>query len=298
MYETLYWLARLVLLILCCVLIFHILSSRELEPFHLPFFVLPLSQLFLLYYCLSDTPNVLWLLLGILMGLGAEFALLAYTRSYEKQVTLEQELADAQHAIALEQRHRADVKKCREQLVQLRSDCHTRLDEIAQALSCGENGDAQLLLDALAEDIRQTRENIYCAIPVVNAVLTEKQKECWAVGIRMDIRLSLPPYIPVDPLHLCSIFSNLLDNAIHGAQSSGQPSPTVQLTAAIEGGYLFIKTINPFSPQSKPPGPGHGYGLAILKSLAQQYGGEYISLPENGTYTAIITLSCETQAEK
>ena len=91
------------------------------------------------------------------------------------------------------------------------------------------------------------------------------------------------------PLHLCSIFANLLDNAIRGAEECGRKPSSISLTSAVAGDYLLIKTVNPANPPQTPK-PGHGYGSRILAELAEQYEGSFQSSYENGVYTAVVSL--------
>lgn len=133
------------------------------------------------------------------------------------------------------------------------------------------------------------RENPYCAIPVVNAVLSEKEKLCQEKGIGFYTELDIPRDLTVEPLHLCSIFANLSDNAIRGAEECGRKPSSISLTSAVAGDYLLIKTVNPANPPQTPK-PGHGYGSRILAELAEQYEGSFQSSYENGVYTAVVSL--------
>ena len=104
------------------------------------------------------------------------------------------------------------------------------------------------------------------------------------------MQLDIPKALSMEPLHLCSILGNLLDNAIQGASASGVEAPTIRLSSMVEGDYLFIKVTNPSQTPSNKPVAGHGYGSRILRDLAERYGGEYLASFQNGTYTAIVSL--------
>lgn len=278
-----------------CVLLFRSVAMRKFQAFYLLFPVFPVSQSILLFYCIypSLSSHSVGLLIGVLLGFGAEIALLGYTISQEKKAALEQDLQEARHTMTLERAHYQAVEERRERLDRIRRDFNDRLAEIDKLIRSAEDVQAQKKIQSLAEDIRQTKENPYCAIPVVNAVLTEKLRECEQAGVTLHVELNMPSRLQVEPLHLCSIFSNLLDNAIKGAKTSGTEKPEIRLLSAMEGDYLFIKTVNPSGKLAKRPAAGHGYGLQILRNLAEQYSGEYLSVFENGTYTAIVTLLTE-----
>lgn len=160
-------------------------------------------------------------------------------------------------------------------------------------MQSGSQADAQSMLQRLSADIAATREEPYCAIPVINAVLTEKEAICRAQGIQLRTELALPEALAVEPLHLCSILSNLLDNAIHGCAETEEP--VIVLSAATVGDYLFLRTVNPALPPQKPE-KGHGFGSKILRELAERYDGGYETIYESGRFTAVVSLLPKSEA--
>ncbi|MDR1615398.1 MAG: GHKL domain-containing protein [Syntrophomonadaceae bacterium] len=93
-------------------------------------------------------------------------------------------------------------------------------------------------------------------------------------------------------MHLCSIFGNLLDNAIDACrQKKGSDTPIIQLNSMVDGDYLFIKLVNPSGKPVKTPVRGRGYGSSrILSDLACRYGGGYQSEHKDGVFTAVVSL--------
>ena len=124
---------------------------------------------------------------------------------------------------------------------------------------------------------------------MVNAVLSEKERLCHEKGITLSVDLALPAGLTVESIHLCSIFGNLLDNAIRGAETAGAERPAVSLRSLREGDYLFLKVTNP-SPPPQPPREGRGLGTQILTELAQRYGGDYQTEFKDGVFSAVVCL--------
>lgn len=233
--------------------------------------------------------NSLWVL-GVIAGLGAEIALLGYTISQEKKAALEEELGKVRHMMELEQAHYKGVEERQEEMARIRHDFNNQLATIGQLIRHGESSDAQHMIRLLADGISSTRENTYCAIPVINAVLTEKSKACEEAGIKLEVQLDIPKELPVEPLHLCSILGNLLDNAVHGAKTSDALDPTIWLSSKMEGDYLFIKVANPSKKPLDKRTEGHGYGTRILRDLTTRYNGEYWGIFENDCYYATVSI--------
>lgn len=262
-------LAWIILIGSLAMFIYRIVKTKCFRPSFLLFLILPISQLITLYSLAYDTWTIFWLL-GVLFGVGANFALLAYTISQENKTELEEELKETQHLLELEQAHYFQVEERRGELEIIRNDFNSRLYTVAALVRQGEDNSARDLITALAEKINQTKENPYCGIPIINAILTEKARECAEHGIKLNIDLNLPNTIDTPQMHLCSIFSNLMDNAIAGSvainpdidqaadtitpttatiqemkPATATPQPTIRLSSIAEGDYLFIKAVNP-----------------------------------------------------
>ena len=102
----------------------------------------------------------------------------------------------------------------------------------------------------------------------------------------MKIGVSVPEYSAIAPIDLCSLFSNLLDNAIEACdklpENAGQK--VIHIKAAIQAGFLIVKTENTYCQPvqrsgeilktSKQDGINHGYGLQLVRRIADQYEGQ------------------------
>ncbi|MDR1769172.1 MAG: GHKL domain-containing protein [Hungatella sp.] len=263
--------------------------KKQFPLFMFLFLILPAGQIFMLYSFQFKTWTVYWLL-GLVLNLLADALLLGYTVSRERKSAAEEELKEVEHRIALEKSHYDAVEKRREQLEKIRLDFHNRLN-LAMNLEAGSDASARNMIVSMSDQINQTRENIYCGIPVVNAILTEKEEVCQQAEIDLQISLDIPALPWVEQMHLCSIFSNLLDNAITACKQMENKAPLmIQLSSMVAGDYLFIKVTNPSNKPRHKPIAGRGYGFRILSDLAERYGGSFQSHYNNGIFTAVVSL--------
>lgn len=262
------------------------LNAKRFSPIYLPVALIVLS-LGMSYYAYLSASGVLFWLVCVTMGGVSVIALLYYVIALEKKTALEAELRDIHDLMEQERAHYRAVEERREELARIRHDFRNQLSAVSLLIQSGAEQDAQTMLRQLGADIAATRENAYCAIPVVNAVLTEKETLCREAGIDLRTELELPQTLAVEPLHLCSILSNLLDNAIRGCAETEHP--VITLASAMAGDYLFLRTVNPAKPPQEPK-KGHGYGTKILKELASKYAGSYETDYEDGVFTAVISL--------
>lgn len=254
------------------------------------FLILPAGLLLMLHSSSFEEGSVSWVL-GLLLGMLAYILLLLYTIQQEKRTAAQEELLETKHRIELEKSHYEAVLHRRGELEKLRRDFNEKLETVAGLIRSEEDAQARRSISGLAAEISRTEEKRYCKIPVINAVLTQKEAECGEAGIVLEVDLNLPDELAAEPMHLCSIFSNILDNAIAACRNiECGDKPVIRLASMEAGDYLMIKAVNPSNKPKHKAVPGHGYGLRILSELAKQYGGEFQGSYRDGMYTAVISL--------
>lgn len=207
----------------------------------------------------------------------------------------EKEMAQARHQAELDRIHFERVEECRREMSAIRSDYDALL---AQACTLIERGQADLakdLLRDLSERIESTKEAPFCPIAAVNAILEAKKKECDREHIALDVELTLPGELPVKDLDLCIALGNQLDNALRECKKSplgadAQKRPVILLTGKVVQGYLVLRCVNPvYSEQQRGP-EGTGYGLKILRNMADRYCGDFFTKRENGSFISQLSL--------
>ena len=177
---------------------------------------------------------------------------------------------------------------------QTRHDLNNQLQAAYYLLEHGDREDVRKQLDLLRGQISRKVGAHYCENLIVDAVLTEKAQKCADAGISLSICALLPGDLPIETAHLCSIFSNLLDNSIHAVEQLPQPQQKISLYTDIQKGVLMVRCVNPAEKPrkkvSRDPMRLHGLGLDILKQIAAIYGGRLQTTWEDGRFTALIML--------
>ena len=124
---------------------------------------------------------------------------------------VERELTEMKYRSELEQQHYKAVDARREELAKIRHDYNNLLTSVRGLLQMGQIEEAREALDNLLVRVGQTRECRYCGVPIINALLSEKQEICDRQGIILSADLLFPEDVSVEPIDLCSVFSNLMD---------------------------------------------------------------------------------------
>lgn len=117
-------------------------------------------------------------------------------------------------------------------------------------------------------------------------------------GIGVSFGILLPEASAIERSDLCSVFFNLMDNAIESCMHSDSAvRPEIALFAESGSGFLTIRMHNSKSPEivrdsrtSKESADGHGFGLSIIEDICQKYGG-FCHWQDNGdSFDSLIQL--------
>lgn len=254
--------------------------------------VLPLSQLLLLsgYLREYDMSAASWI--GVLLNLiGDSFLIYAMIWGFPKEKR-ERKLEEYCRLREAEHIQNERLEQARQEFQTLRQGLNRRLEEIQSQLDAGEREAAGRNIAEVQRTLEATRNTAFCLNEVVNAILSEKYRQCENQKIRTDFELLVPRMLKIDPLHLCSIFSNLLDNAIEAVAELPEEERQITLRAELKNLYLVVKTENPAlrTHAERRTRKGHGYGTQILNSIAKKYEGTYRSGYEDGVYRAMVAV--------
>lgn len=105
---------------------------------------------------------------------------------------------------------------------------------------------------------------------------------------------AVPEEFPVSGIDLCSLFSNLLDNAANAVRLLPVNQRRITLSSQVNGDVLTVRCENPYDANQQllpahRPG-GHGLGLIILQDLADKYHGKLETQSDDEIFTATVWL--------
>ena len=263
------------------------------------FIIFPISQIIMLsntnIRILTEmTPAGIAAVASLVIGIVADVLLLFLLLRQQSMHEMEVQLTEVEKAWQVEQNHYRDIEARREELAKIRHDMAEQF-VVMRELVHQENYDkVNVMLDTLQEYVESTREYVYCADPVVNAIMAESERECRQKGIAFKYNMEIIKPLKMNPVVICSIFSNLTRNAIAAAEEVAEANqPMVLVKANINGDYLCIKVENTYLNKKKKESSRKGYGLEILQTLVDKYHGEMKTEQDNNIYSVCITVENE-----
>lgn len=178
----------------------------------------------------------------------------------------------------------------------LRQDMQNLMNTV-QELNASEGG---LPAYTATEEATITDQH-FCSIPVIDAVLRLKTQEAAQHGIHTEFCVqAFAGPLPFSDSDLCSIFANLLDNAIHSCSNDANLTEHfIRLHSAIEQDCFVLTIANSygwadFPHETTQPDDtsiiGHGHGTKIVESIAKKYRGSFTLQRDEKTVTAKLRL--------
>ena len=185
------------------------------------------------------------------------------------------------------------------EISKLRHDIHAQIQTVSALLRDPDGREsAESIIETLKQRMENTGAKSFCENRTLNAVLSVKLDDLQDSGIRTEISLQDCGNLPFSDFDLCSLISNLFDNAADCCRCAADPAGTqIVLKSGIRSGYFVISCVNtctepPSDEQNSRPKEGHGYGKEIIRSICRKYDGEYTLRYADGQAAATVMLLC------
>ena len=234
------------------------------------------------------------ILLTMLFFVAADIVLVRSIRKSSEQAIAAERALWYEQLLTEQEQHYETLIADMEDAAKIRHDIRNQLQTVYALLQSGSHEQAKSQLDDIGALVNQAPS--YCANPVINALLQVKAGQYESAGVTLDCRCEVPAAIPIAGVELCSLFSNVLDNALRAARDSAQAAPMVELRSGLQGNVftLFCRNSCPEKPEAALR-PGHGLGLEILRDLAARHDGTVQTRHENGTFFTTVQLLLTNQ---
>ncbi len=248
--------------------------------------------------------STLVLTISFLTFLVADIVYLYFMADLEKKAVLEREVSSLKYARQLEEQHFKQIEEKRYEVAKIRHDINNQLASIKNMVHSRHIEQAEELIGELENTVRNTQEYRYCSIPVVNAVISEKNKEAEKYGIQLVTKIDIPDSAGITQHHLCSAFANMIDNAIRaerGFTEKDSDKKIINVNAVSDSVSVYITVRNYVSGveiSREDDSSLHGYGQKILGDIAEIYSGTFDTTEKNREYTCTLVMQMkERQTE-
>lgn len=185
------------------------------------------------------------------------------------------------------------ISELTQDLRTLRHDMRGNIGIIKGLYESGEYEKIGEYLSQIYKIIEPTDDLVLVSNKIVSIALSQKCKIARQEGIKISSKIMVEDY-GMDDLDICSLLSNILDNAIESTKKCPVGERYIDFTIMEEGEGYTIRCENPYleSPvmsknnfvTSKKNAEKHGFGISIIRRLAKKYGGRVRIFPEMGMF--------------
>ena len=220
----------------------------------------------------------------------ADIFLLRSLQVFSKRAVAEERAGWYEQLLGQQEHYYAHILAETEDASKIRHDIRNQLQTAYALMDSGDTEAARAQLDGIRASVEQ--QSAFCENHVVNALLGVKAGQFAEAGLTLDCRCEVPLYISIPGVELCSLFSNILDNAYHAASRYEGEEHTVKISSALQGKIFTVRCQNPCPPEDAPKGkrPGHGLGLEILRDLAERHNGMLETNRDGDRFTTNVQL--------
>ena len=227
-----------------------------------------------------------WILLATCM-IAFIFIVVLYQSYSRNQQALQKQLA---HNLLLSKEYKATVANEKE-LAKKAHDFTKHLEALSQ-LPVGSEASEYIHELLQNSSSKKTMHDYHTGNEILDAILSLKHQEADTQGICFEADVILTTPLQIASLDLCSILSNLLDNAIEACLRSVEKEKRfVNMYIRQKHNILYCE-VNNYCETSpiitgkklirKKSSPGHGFGTQIIRDIVKKYDGNIqVSYSEN-----------------
>lgn len=206
----------------------------------------------------------------------------------------EQELLRQEYELSL--KRNAQSEEYRQEIAAVESATAGMLNRISDLLEEKDSSAAAACLEQNLAEVQKIRRPKTQENPIADYFIAELESRCKAENIQCSAEVELPIKAGIDDLDLCTVLSNMLDNAVKACKMV-QGKRAICLTIHKNDNVLFIGCKNSMAPTLKAGSDqrrfGH-FGLINIREAVAKYGGDVQISEESNRYAIQALLYCRT----
>ena len=237
--------------------------------------------LFKMSYELKTTSmNNLSIICSFGLLFSAVFALYLYEH-LAKQAEMIRTQEQHEQYLKMQLKHLDEIVVQQAQLKRFKHDLPNQLVALRGYFDRGDYAGGRKHVDRLSEMFIEGGSSIDTGNVALDAIVSTKKAVAEKKNIEFTSQIQIPENIDIEPVDVCAIFGNALDNAIEACDRVVDKPKKITLTIICQDRTIFCKIANSVSQPnvnisntSKQDSSNHGLGLVNLKETLSNYNSE------------------------
>ncbi len=184
-----------------------------------------------------------------------------------------------------------------EQVRALRHDIQNHLRTIEKMAASNDTGIIRQYISDLQAAAKQSESASITGNPTLDALLSAKKSLFDKNGIRFENYLSMRDVTLFNPMEICTIFANAIDNAVEALADSQITDKYIHMSGGMIHENLVVKIANPYHhalrkglvrfESTKTIERPHGFGLMNIERIIEKHQGSVTYKTDNGVFTMV-----------
>lgn len=205
------------------------------------------------------------------------FALFLYERLANQVETIRNQEQYEQH-LKTQLKHLDDILITQKQIKKFKHDFNNYAIGLKAYIKDGDFQGASDYVKELEDKFNHGEDIIETGNTALDAILSTKIAIAESKGIAVNTKIQIPEDISVDPIDMCIIFGNALDNAIEACERTETTEKKIGITIICKDEAVLCKIVNT-APKpvnsllvtSKVDKQNHGFGLENIRTALSRY---------------------------
>lgn len=230
---------------------------------------------------LTDQTRALILFCSVIATL-LSVAVIGFILQGNKKSYFENAAMINQNYLNAEVRHFQAYQQMQTETRRIRHDMKNHMNAMLYLAQQEKSEELKQYLQQLADSVQQINTELSCGNSMADAICNEKYQIAKQNGIRFEITGKMPERIGIEPLDICTIFANALDNALEAVQKIDSSSRWMKLNISIQEDILLLTFTNTFQAVASNRGKrkttksddiNHGFGIQNIELAVKKYNG-------------------------
>ncbi len=177
----------------------------------------------------------------------------------------------------------------------LRHDFYDHISILDSLKTKGNEHELDNYITRMKAEFQQLDNIVFCENTAVDMLINNKSQTADNKGIKTDFSLKDTNSCNIDDMDLCSIFSNLLNNAIAGTEAFDGEKYVI-MKSYIKAGCFVITCKNSSDmplkdfKTTKSDKDVHGFGISIIKNISKKLNGNAVFEYDNNEFVSVVTI--------
>ena len=242
-----------------------------------------------LYYLdtgIAEETRLVFYLIGLSLGMAVLVSLAAQERYFAAEAAA-QELERAQEQL---QRQYRQFSQQRENDEKIKGIYHDMANHMALLAEMQNMESVRSYVKELSEQVENAGCYLDTGNETLNLILSQKAERCAEKGLELECALRFPAGITLQPMEICTLFANPIDNAMEALEAAETADRVIRVSGGEKHGCFVIRFENACDGAVDPAlrthkeGGVHGYGLKNVRSILERHDGSMQIHSEGGRF--------------